>query len=59
MASLIDLVLVRRLGRLAIGDLILFAAASANDRVNAFAACRELVERCKKLTCLAKHEHWV
>ena len=54
----VDLVLVRRMGRLAVGEFILFVAASANDRVNAFAACRELVERGKKLRCLSKQEHW-
>ena len=54
----VDLVLVRRMGRLVVGDLILFVAASANDRETAFAACRELVERGKKLRCLSKQEHW-
>jgi molybdopterin synthase catalytic subunit len=57
--QVVDLVLVRRMGRLGVGDLILFVAASANDRENAFAACRELVERGKKLKCISKDEHWV
>jgi molybdopterin synthase catalytic subunit len=55
---LVDVVLARRLGRLGIGDVILFAAVSANDRENAFGACRALVERCKKMKALEKEEHY-
>src|SRR3972149_12135545 len=55
----IDVALVRRVGHLAVGDVIFFGAVSASDRVNAFAACRELVERVKKLKCLNKREHYV
>ena len=57
--DVVDIVLVRRMGDLDIGDFILFAAASANDRVNAFGACRELVEGCKKMKALKKTEHLV
>ena len=55
----VDVVLVRRLGRLVEGDVILLAAASANDRGSAFDACRELIERGKGLRCLSKTEHWI
>ena len=57
--KIIDLVLARRLGELSVGDVILFAAVSANDRKNAFSACRELIERCKKLSTLKKKEHYL
>ena len=55
---IVDVIIVRRLGKLSIGDYILFGAVSANDRVNAFAACQELVEQCKKLKTLKKQEHY-
>jgi molybdopterin synthase catalytic subunit len=56
---ILDLVLARRLGRLQVGDYIFFGAVSAHDRGNAFAACRELVERVKKLKCIRKEEHYI
>ena len=55
---LVDVVLARRLGQLGIGEVILFAAVSANDRENAFGACRALIERCKKMKNLEKKEHY-
>jgi molybdopterin synthase catalytic subunit len=56
---ILDLVLVRRLGRLAVGDYIFFGAVCASDRGNAFAACQELVERVKKLKNIRKQEHYL
>jgi molybdopterin synthase catalytic subunit len=56
---ILDLVLVRRLGRLEVGEYIFFGAVCASDRGNAFAACQELVERVKKLKCIRKEEHYL
>ncbi len=57
--NLIDVVLIRRMGPLKVGDLILVAAVAANDRDNAFKACREAVERFKKMENLEKEEHYI
>ncbi len=54
--SLSDVLLIRRIGELSIGEIILVAAVSAPDREAAFAACREAVERFKKLRCMKKEE---
>ena len=56
---IIDVVIVRRVGSLGIGDYIFFGAVSASDRANAFAACQELVEKIKKLKNIKKQEHYV
>ena len=57
--NLIDVVLIRRMGTLKVGDLILVAAVAAHDRDNAFKACREAVERFKKMENLEKEEHYI
>lgn len=54
--SLTDVLLIRRVGELAIGEIILAAAVSAADRESSFAACREAVESFKKLKCVEKEE---
>ncbi len=51
-----DALLIRRVGELSIGDLILVAAVSAPDREAAFGACHDAVERFKKLKCVQKEE---
>jgi len=56
---LTDVLLARRLGRLAIGDYILFVAAAAKDRDNAFAACRAALERAKGMKAIRKEEHYL
>jgi len=54
--DLADVLLVRRVGTLSIGEIILVAAISAADRESAFGACREAVERFKKLKKVKKEE---
>ncbi len=57
--NLIDVVLVRRMGELEVGDVILVAAISAKGREDAFGACREAVERYKKMKLIDKAELFV
>lgn len=54
--GLTDVLLIRRVGELSIGEIILVAAVSAPDREAAFAACRDAVERFKKLKHVKKQE---
>ncbi|RJP69702.1 MAG: molybdenum cofactor biosynthesis protein MoaE [Candidatus Abyssobacteria bacterium SURF_17] len=54
--KLTDALLFRRVGELAVGDIILISAVSAPDREAAFDACREAVERFKRLECMQKQE---
>ncbi|GAB4332104.1 MAG: molybdenum cofactor biosynthesis protein MoaE [Candidatus Abyssubacteria bacterium] len=54
--TLTDVLLVRRVGELSIGDIILAAAVSAPERGPAFEACREAVESFKKLERMQKEE---
>ena len=56
---LVGVVIARRLGRLAVGDHILFVGVSAPDRDSAFAACREALERVKFMKTLRKEEHYL
>jgi len=51
-----DVLFIRRMGNLHIGDIILVAAISASGRESAFGACREAVEKFKKLKCIRKRE---
>ena len=51
-----DLILVRRMGDLPIGEIILVAAVSAPGREAVFGACREAIERLKSMKCLRKKE---
>jgi len=54
--ELTDFLLIRRMGALNIGDVIMVAAASAPSRDAAFAACRNAVEESKKLRRIKKEE---
>ena len=54
--GLTDVLLIRRVGELSIGEIILVAAVAAPDREAAFAACRDAVERFKKLKRVQKEE---
>jgi molybdopterin synthase catalytic subunit len=54
--AIADVILVRRLGNLAVGDAISLAVVSAPGRDAAFGACREAVERFKKMKAIAKTE---
>jgi molybdopterin synthase catalytic subunit len=51
-----DVLLIRRIGKLDIGDIISAAAVAADGRDAAFSACREAVESFKKMKTLSKKE---
>jgi molybdopterin synthase catalytic subunit len=51
-----DVLLIRRMGTLAVGDIILAAAVAAETRGAAFDACRFAVESFKKLQNIHKEE---
>lgn len=51
-----DVLLIRRVGALSIGDIILVAAVAAETRGAAFDACRHAVESFKKLKSIHKEE---
>jgi len=51
-----DVLLVRRMGQLKIGEIILAAAVAAPGREAAFGACRDAVEGFKKMKHLRKQE---
>ena len=51
-----DVLLVRRMGDLPVGEIILVAAVSAPGREAAFGACREAIERLKSMKCFRKKE---
>lgn len=54
--SINDALLIRRVGSLSIGDIILAAAVAAETRGAAFDACRFAVESFKKLKRVKKEE---
>ncbi|OGP56210.1 MAG: hypothetical protein A2V67_04680 [Deltaproteobacteria bacterium RBG_13_61_14] len=54
--ELTDVLLVRRMGELKVGEIILAAAVSAPGREAAFGACRDAVEGFKKMKRLRKQE---
>ncbi len=51
-----DILLVRRVGALGIGDIISLVAASSPNSEDAFAACRHGIARLKKMTTIRKTE---
>jgi molybdopterin synthase catalytic subunit len=51
-----DVLLIRRVGELRIGDVILVAAVSAPTRDAAFSACQDAVDNLKKIPGLKKEE---
>lgn len=51
-----DVLLIRRTGRLAVGEIISLVAASSPNSADAFAACQEGIARLKKMTTIAKDE---
>jgi molybdopterin synthase catalytic subunit len=48
---------LHRTGSLAVGDIAVICAASAPHRGDAFAACRELIDRLKARVPIWKREH--
>ncbi len=51
-----DVLLVRRVGTLPVGEIISAVAVSAEDRTAAFGLCQEAVDRFKKMRCIYKEE---
>ena len=51
-----DVLIIRRLGRLNIGDIISLVAVSSSHREEAFNACRYGVDRLKKMVTVIKKE---
>ena len=51
-----DVLLIRRIGRLGIGDIISLVAASSPNSEDAFASCRHGISRLKKMTTIRKNE---
>ncbi len=51
-------VLAHRIGRLAVGETAVVAAAVAPHREAAFAACRELIDQVKARVPIWKHEYY-
>jgi len=54
--ALEDVVLIRRTGRLGLGDIISLVAASASASEDAFEACRQGLARLKAMTTIVKDE---
>ena len=54
-----DVLIIRRLGRLNIGDIISLVAVSSSHREEAFNACRYGVDRLKKMVTVIKKETMV
>jgi molybdopterin synthase catalytic subunit len=51
-----DLLLIRRVGCLGIGDIISLVAASSPNSTDAFAACQQGISRMKKMATIVKKE---
>jgi|WetSurSiteA1Bulk_404760.scaffolds.fasta_scaffold02339_5 molybdopterin synthase catalytic subunit len=51
-----DVLLIRRIGKLTIGEVIAVVAASAEHRESAFELCQEAVNRFKKMKTFTKKE---
>jgi molybdopterin synthase catalytic subunit len=57
--KLLDVLLVRRLGSLEVGEVISLVAVAASGRDDAFGACDEAVSAFKKMKTLSKQELFV
>jgi molybdopterin synthase catalytic subunit len=53
-----DIVIVHRLGHLAVGDISVAVAVSCPHRDQAFEACRHAIDRLKELVPIWKKENW-
>jgi molybdopterin synthase catalytic subunit len=53
-----DIVIVHRLGHLAVGDISVAVAVSCPHRAQAFEACRHAIDRLKELVPIWKKENW-
>ncbi|MFZ2516535.1 MAG: molybdenum cofactor biosynthesis protein MoaE, partial [Candidatus Lutibacillus vidarii] len=54
----VRIAVVHRVGTLAVGDLAVVAAVSAEHRAEAFTVCRELIDRFKAEVPVWKHQHF-
>jgi molybdopterin synthase catalytic subunit len=54
--TLQDILLIRRTGRLVVGDIISLIAASSPASDDAFEACKQGIARLKKMKTIVKHE---
>ncbi len=54
-----DVLIIRRLGRLNVGDIISLVAASSPHRQETFDSCRYGVDRLKKMSTITKKETFV
>jgi len=54
--TLEDVILIRRTGRVALGDIISLVAASAPSSDDAFAACKQGLDRLKRMTTIVQEE---
>jgi molybdopterin synthase catalytic subunit len=52
-----DLIMIHRLGRLAVGEISVAVAVSCPHRADAFGACRHAIDRLKELVPIWKREH--
>lgn len=53
---LVDTLLIRRTGRLRVGEIISLAAASSPNSEDAFAACKQGIARLRKMRTIVKNE---
>lgn len=53
-----ELVLIHRLGRLALGEISVAVAVSCPHRAQAFDACRYVIDRIKEIVPIWKQENW-
>jgi len=54
--TLVDTLLIRRTGRLGLGEIISLAAASSPNSADAFEACKLGIRRLRKMKSIVKHE---
>ena len=54
--NLVDTVLIRRTGRLGLGEIISLAAASSPNSADAFQACQLGISRLRKMKTIVKNE---
>jgi molybdopterin synthase catalytic subunit len=53
-----ELLMVHRLGHMAVGEISVAVAVSCPHRAQAFEACRYAIDRLKELVPIWKKEHW-
>lgn len=53
-----DIALLRRMGKLALGEIILIAAVAAPHRKEAFEACQYAIERLRGMISVKKRENY-